>query len=65
MSSHDLLTEIEAFMSRTGMAPSTFGRFAVNDWKFVRDLRVGNRRVWPETANKVRAFIAAQSKKAA
>lgn len=61
MSTSDLLSEVEAFLERSGMADSTFGRGAVNDWKFVRDLRGGTRRVWPETAAKVRAFIAAQA----
>lgn len=55
---HELLSKIDAFLAETGMADSSFGRAAVNDWKFVRDLRSGKRRVWPETAQRVLAFIA-------
>ena len=52
-----LLAEIEAFQARHSMADSTFGRLAVNDWKFLRSLRDGKRRLWPETITKVRAFM--------
>lgn len=52
-----LLAEIDAFTEATGMAETTFGKKAVNDGKFVRRLRAG-RRVWPETVEKVRSFIA-------
>lgn len=48
---------VDAFLERTGMAPVTFGREAMNDPHFVRDLRNG-RRLWPETEAKVRAFMA-------
>ncbi len=51
-----LLEEIESFLAESGMAESTFGRQAVSDWKFITQLR-GGRRVWPETAEKARAFI--------
>lgn len=57
MSTQALLSDIETFLAETEMPPSTFGRRAVNDWKFVRDLRAGKRRVWPETAEKVRRFM--------
>ncbi len=53
-----LISEIERFLKRTGMAETTFGRKAVNDGKFVPRLRAG-RRCWPETIAKARAFIAA------
>lgn len=53
-----VLQEIELFIAETGMAESSFGRGAVNDWSFIRGLRSG-RRVWPETEAKVRAFMAA------
>lgn len=33
--------EIEAFLARSKMAPSKFGKEAVNDRSFVRDLRAG------------------------
>lgn len=57
---HELLSNIDAFLAESGMADSSFGRAAVNDWKFVRDLRSGKRRVWPETAKKVLKFIEQQ-----
>lgn len=51
-----LLQEIDAFIQSCGLAESTFGRKAVNDGKLVARLRNG-RRVWPETAERVRAFM--------
>lgn len=36
-----LLSEIEAFLSRTGMEASTFGQKAVHDWRQVERLRAG------------------------
>lgn len=56
MATASLIHDIEAFIERTGMAESGLGRAAVNDWRFVRDLR-GGRRVWPETEAKVRSFM--------
>jgi hypothetical protein len=56
MTDHPLLSDIEAFRSEHDMAESTFGRLAVSDWKFIRDLRDG-RRLWPETEAKVRTFM--------
>ena len=54
-----LLTEIDAFLARhdVSLTETAFGLRAVNDGKFVAELRKG-RRVWPETAEKVRKFIA-------
>ncbi|MGA7711471.1 MAG: hypothetical protein WCA81_06185 [Rhizomicrobium sp.] len=54
----DLLAEIEAFLARPDVdLPVTgFGRAVMHDGKFVADLRKG-RRGWPETAEKIRAFI--------
>lgn len=61
MTAHPLLADVTAFCARTGMAESTFGREAVNDWKFIPDLRGDNRprprRVWPDTEQRVRAFM--------
>jgi len=61
MSKHhpDLLAEIEAFVAKAGMSEITFGRKAMSDPHFVRDLR-NNRRLWPETEAKVRRWIKAQ-----
>lgn len=53
----DLLHAIEAFVRASGMSEITFGRKALSDPHFVRQLRNG-RRVWPETEAKVRKFIA-------
>lgn len=62
MSNHSLLSEIEAFCKAHEMSDSTFGRLAVKDWRFVKDIRGAEgkqpRRVWPETESKVRQFIA-------
>jgi hypothetical protein len=56
MSDPSLLTDVETFLRKTGVAESALGRGAVNDWKFVTQLRAG-RRVWPETEAKVREYM--------
>jgi hypothetical protein len=56
MANHSILAEVEGFLKRNSMAASAFGRSAVNDWRFVRDIRAG-RRVWPETEQRVRTFM--------
>lgn len=53
----DLILEIQDFCRRNGMAETRFGELALNDKPFVSQLRNG-RRVWPETAERVRAFMA-------
>lgn len=52
----DLLSDIDAFVGRHQISPVSFGRQAMRDPHFVRDLRLG-RRVWPETEAKVRKFM--------
>jgi hypothetical protein len=52
-----LVDAIGDFIDRHSMSPITFGRLALKDPHFVRDLR-GGRRVWPETEAKVRTFMA-------
>ncbi len=52
----DLLSEVESYLEAAGMSPTAFGDRALGDRHFVRQLRSG-RRVWPETASKVRAFM--------
>jgi hypothetical protein len=52
-----LLDAIDDFVTSRGMSPITFGRLAMRDPHFVRDIR-GGRRVWPETEAKIRAFMA-------
>jgi len=44
-----LIRTIERFLRDSGMAPTTFGRHAVNDPRFVFDLRMGR-----EPGNRVR-----------
>ena len=53
----NIIAAIEAFCASSGMAESTFGRLAVNDGKLVQRLRSGGR-MWPETIDRVRAFMA-------
>jgi len=48
----ELLSEIEAFLTRTGMNEGTFGR-RIGDRHIVRQLREG-RKMWPETVESVR-----------
>ena len=52
-----LLAAIEEFCEREGMAPTTFGRKALNDAGFVGGLRAG-RQVRAATLDKVRRFLA-------
>lgn len=51
-----LAQEVDSFLSRTGMASSTFGRRAAGDWRFVKRLRAGDDfRI--STVERVRAFM--------
>lgn len=52
----ELLSEIEAFIVRRDIAETTFGRFAVNDGKFVARLRSGGN-LTVATIDKVREYI--------
>jgi hypothetical protein len=52
-----LLSDIEAFLGSHNFSPTRFGDEALGDRHFVRQLRAG-RRVWPETEDKVRTFMA-------
>ena len=52
-----LLIEIDRFLRRTGMPPATFGRAAINDPRFVFDLRRG-RTPGPKVRARTRAYIA-------
>ncbi|MBO9377889.1 hypothetical protein GG804_14035 [Sphingomonas histidinilytica] len=60
MAASSLLSEIEKFIKRTHIAPTTLGRRALGDPSFVGQLRRG-RRTWPDTEKKVRAFMAAHA----
>lgn len=68
--STNLLSEIEAFLSETGMKPYTFGILAAKNGRLVERLRSGTTekngrpvRVWPETEMQVRAFMVAERQK--
>ncbi|MDP3936708.1 MAG: hypothetical protein Q8R92_01075 [Deltaproteobacteria bacterium] len=52
----DLLTEVEAFLVESGLGEHRFGILAVKNGRLVERLR-NNRRIWPDTEMKVRAFI--------
>jgi predicted transcriptional regulator len=52
--------EIEAFLSRKGMDPTTFGKRAMNDPKFVFDVREG-RKPGLDTVDRVRAFMQSEA----
>jgi hypothetical protein len=53
------LSEIDAFLNRSGMTASAFGRLAVNDPNFVWDLRNG-RSPNLRLVGQVQTFIAGQ-----
>lgn len=53
-----LLTDVDGYLARTGMAATTFGRKSVNDGKCIDRLRKGGR-VWPETLKRIRDFMRA------
>lgn len=55
-----LLIEIDAFLARTGMAPSYFGKISVGNSELVDRLRAGGD-VRTRTAERVRAFIESRS----
>lgn len=50
--------EVEAYLRKSGMPPSAFGRAALNDPGFVYDLRAG-RTLRKATAQRVRAYLSA------
>jgi hypothetical protein len=52
----ELLTEIEAFCAAHGVRESRFGRDALNDTEFVKNLRSG-REPRRATVEKVRRFM--------
>lgn len=56
MNRSTLITEIDAFLSESGMSAYRFGFEAAKNGRLVERLRSGGR-VWPETEMEVRAFI--------
>lgn len=55
----NLYYDIGKYLQRSGMAPTSFGREAVNDPRFVFDLRAG-REAGAKVASRCYAFIAAR-----
>jgi hypothetical protein len=65
-----LLKEIDAFIAETGMTEYRFGMLAITNGRLVERLRAGVTektgkpvRIWPDTEERVRAFIAAERQK--
>lgn len=54
-----LIDEIDAFLTEFGISEHHFGRIAANNGRLVERLR-DNRRIWPDTEENVRNFIAAE-----
>jgi hypothetical protein len=56
-----ILREIEVFLATHKMTAAFFGERALGDWRLVQELRGSEerrpRRLWPETAEKVRHFM--------
>ena len=63
MESEALIGEIVDYCRKAGVAESTFGRFSVNDGKFVGRLRAGGR-ITTTTFERVRSFISANPPRA-
>jgi hypothetical protein len=53
----ELLEQVESYLARSRVPPSTFGRMAVGDPRFVEDLRSG-RRPRLNTRKRVYAYLA-------
>ncbi|AXU20321.1 hypothetical protein C7W88_16680 [Novosphingobium sp. THN1] len=53
----ELLEQIEAYLVRSCVSPSTFGRLAVRDPRLVGDLRAG-RKLRQRTRERVNAYLA-------
>lgn len=52
-----LLTEIDRFLAAEGIGEHRFGILAANNGRLIERLREGGR-VWPETEERVRSFMA-------
>lgn len=61
--SEKLLSDIDAFLTETGMGPSYFSKSASGNSELVKRLRSGGR-LWPETEKKVRDFMRSHERKA-
>ena len=52
----ELLEQIESYLARTKLPPSTFGRLALGDPRFVDDLHAG-RKLRLKTQERVRCYL--------
>jgi DNA-binding response OmpR family regulator len=59
---HKLIKRIEAFLTRSGMAPTEFGKLAVNDGNLIAQLKSG-RELRSRTKSRVLSFIGSHSKR--
>ena len=59
-----ILADIDAYLARTGMKPTTFGRSVVNDPHLVARLRNGGD-ITMSTAAKIEAFMSASENRGA
>jgi len=55
-----LVADIDAFLRESGMGESYFGKRACGNSEVVKRLRDGGR-VWPETEEKIRTFMASHA----
>lgn len=53
----DFPSEISRFLKETGMAPTTFGREAMGNSNFLRDMEAQNWECLPRTQRRVRSFM--------
>lgn len=64
-----LLSDIEQFLSETGMKEYRFGFLAAHNGRLVERLRAGQTpsgrpvRIWPDTEKQIRDFIRAERRK--
>lgn len=57
MTDDDFQLQVEAFIDRHGLSPTTFGLWAMDDSRFVFDLRNG-RNCFIKTVRRVQRFMA-------
>lgn len=62
MNDREFLLLVEGFIALHDLSPTTFGLWAMDDSRFVFDLRLG-RRCYNQTRARVRSFMEAYEKK--
>lgn len=62
MTDDEFQLQVEAFIARHGLSPTTFGLWAMNDSRFVFDLRSG-RTCFVKTMRRVYQFMAEYERK--